>query len=403
MPAGGIVLAETAPEASSVSDDASAGVVKGGAGEGIRPHETSGRVAAAPAAGARGEAGLPPDWSVPSAVPSGTAPTESGPKGNGTDPRSGPEILVDGGAVRPDGSAPRTPAALSGVPEGEADPSNGHVVRDGGRDLLARLDASSARSADIRPPVGVRPEAAPPSEGQGFGAERSQPAPTAARTEAAVPAGEVETELEGRSEGQSSFPEGRQGLVRPEVAHGVADDTAESLPKPPEAIGKAPVAESRPAGGGGGEISQRIDSQSLHEMVEKTTWSLRNGHQEVRIALKPDHLGHVRMVIAAEEHHVTVRIITDVPAAKDLIEANLHHLRQELEQQGVRVEQLDVLYAGDDHEAPEHRQARERILHRFAKGAAAGQGRGGRTMPQAGGGADAPAARVHAGGIDFFA
>ncbi|MFZ7125680.1 MAG: flagellar hook-length control protein FliK [Desulfobacterales bacterium] len=148
---------------------------------------------------------------------------------------------------------------------------------------------------------------------------------------------------------------------------------------------------------------QGIEPQSLDEMVEKAAWSARNGRSEVQIALKPDHLGHVRMMISAHEQQVSIRILTDVPVARDLLETHLHQLRQDIENQGMRVEQMDVLVAGEEHHAGSQHQAREHAARRMIRGPRYGNNRGdtaGKDLP---GIVRTGQAGRASSGIDYFA
>jgi flagellar hook-length control protein FliK len=44
---------------------------------------------------------------------------------------------------------------------------------------------------------------------------------------------------------------------------------------------------------------------------------------------------------------VTVRIVTELPMVRDLIEQNLHQLKADLQQQGLQVERVEVSVADD--------------------------------------------------------
>jgi hypothetical protein len=75
------------------------------------------------------------------------------------------------------------------------------------------------------------------------------------------------------------------------------------------------------------------------------------------------------MQIVAENQQLTVRIITELPVVRDMIETNLHQLKSELQGQGLQVERIEVAVADDRREHP-WRQARNGI---FRKAAAAGR------------------------------
>jgi len=99
-----------------------------------------------------------------------------------------------------------------------------------------------------------------------------------------------------------------------------------------------------------------------------------DGRSVIRIQLKPEVLGDVRMTITSENHHVAVRMITEHATTKDIIESQLHHLKAELDRQGLIVEKVDVLV--DTGTNPEHN--RQNFFHMFKNhGSAGNRGNGG--------------------------
>lgn len=84
------------------------------------------------------------------------------------------------------------------------------------------------------------------------------------------------------------------------------------------------------------------------QIVQRAAVQLRNDQGEINIDLKPDFLGRVRMQILTENQQVTVRIVTELAAVRDMIETGLNQLKSELQSQGLQVERLEVAVA-DDH------------------------------------------------------
>ncbi len=97
---------------------------------------------------------------------------------------------------------------------------------------------------------------------------------------------------------------------------------------------------------------------NFHQLVERALFTVRGEHSEARIALKPDHLGHVQLKIVTENNLVTIKIITETPVARDLIDANANQLKTELQQQGLNVGNIEVSVSDERHDA--YRQARQR-------------------------------------------
>jgi flagellar hook-length control protein FliK len=71
-----------------------------------------------------------------------------------------------------------------------------------------------------------------------------------------------------------------------------------------------------------------------------------------------------------ENHQVSVRILTELPAVRDMIEAGIQQLKSELQSQGLHVDRLEVSVSDDLRRHPEH-QARQgaRLWKEAAEGA----------------------------------
>jgi flagellar hook-length control protein FliK len=88
-----------------------------------------------------------------------------------------------------------------------------------------------------------------------------------------------------------------------------------------------------------------VKGDVIEQIVQRAAVHLKSDQGEARIDLKPEFLGQVRMQIVTENQQVTVRILTESPMVRDLIEQNLHQLKSDLQQQGLQVERVDVSVA----------------------------------------------------------
>ncbi|MDJ0882583.1 MAG: flagellar hook-length control protein FliK [Desulfobacterales bacterium] len=93
---------------------------------------------------------------------------------------------------------------------------------------------------------------------------------------------------------------------------------------------------------------------NIAQIVERVAVSVRGGQSEARIALKPDHLGSLRVQITTENNSVSVKIMTEFSMARDLLETHLPQLKLELQQQGLEVEKFDVLLSDDQQNLSRH-------------------------------------------------
>ncbi|UCF92350.1 MAG: flagellar hook-length control protein FliK [Desulfobacterales bacterium] len=87
-------------------------------------------------------------------------------------------------------------------------------------------------------------------------------------------------------------------------------------------------------------------AQIFDQIVQRAFLNLSNGQNEVKIELKPGFLGHIRMQIITENHQVAVRILTDLPQVKELIENNIQQLKTDLQHLGLKMDELQVSVGG---------------------------------------------------------
>lgn len=90
-----------------------------------------------------------------------------------------------------------------------------------------------------------------------------------------------------------------------------------------------------------------LRTHTLDQIVKRAVIYMKSGQHEARIDLKPDFLGHVRMQVTTENHQVTVKILTEFPVVKDMIENNIQQLKSDLQQQGLNVDKLEVSVSND--------------------------------------------------------
>ena len=85
----------------------------------------------------------------------------------------------------------------------------------------------------------------------------------------------------------------------------------------------------------------------LNQIVDRAVFKLNNEQSEVRIDLKPDFLGNVRPQIVTDSHQVNLRILAESSIVKELIEGNLGQLKNDLQSQGLKVDEIEVAVAKD--------------------------------------------------------
>jgi flagellar hook-length control protein FliK len=93
----------------------------------------------------------------------------------------------------------------------------------------------------------------------------------------------------------------------------------------------------------------------FEQIVQRSAVQVNGGNGEIRIDLKPEHLGHVRMQILTENQQVSVRILAELPAVREMIENGLPQLKADLQQQGLQVDRLEVAVSDDPRQHPGRR------------------------------------------------
>jgi flagellar hook-length control protein FliK len=101
----------------------------------------------------------------------------------------------------------------------------------------------------------------------------------------------------------------------------------------------------------------------MDQIVDKAAMRSNNGRSEIQIQLKPEFLGKVQMNIVAEKDQLAVRIVADQSVVKDIIETHIHHLKTELQNQGLAVEKIEVLVNPDGDPHPGREQPSQTFKH----------------------------------------
>ena len=102
---------------------------------------------------------------------------------------------------------------------------------------------------------------------------------------------------------------------------------------------------------------QSFHTEVLKQIAEKTSTSLKSGQSEIRIDLKPESLGHLRLHVLTDNQQVTVKILAENPRVKEMIENQASLIKNELQNQGIHVNTVKVemlMSGGSDFAYPQH-------------------------------------------------
>jgi len=136
------------------------------------------------------------------------------------------------------------------------------------------------------------------------------------------------------------------------------------------------------------------------KIVDRAVMTLKSGQSEMKMMLKPEFLGQVRMQVLTENQHVMVKIIVETQVVKEVIENNLGQLKGDLQSHGLEVDKFDVMTSHDSHRDGQN----PRHLHSYRSGSKTGD-RTSQDTPESAPGKQVPNRNTidDSGKIDFFA
>lgn len=150
---------------------------------------------------------------------------------------------------------------------------------------------------------------------------------------------------------QNQFEMAIEDLTRPPAGTSQREN---SIPEAGITDDKAPVGFSRMPEITTGEVSagetvRPARPRPLHgdgiirQVLEQVQVKLGKGQSEMRLELKPEHLGPLSLKVSIEDGLVTANFTVARGVVKEVLQANLAELRNALEQQGLKVDQFNVM------------------------------------------------------------
>ncbi|MBD3345463.1 MAG: hypothetical protein GF401_10415 [Chitinivibrionales bacterium] len=89
-------------------------------------------------------------------------------------------------------------------------------------------------------------------------------------------------------------------------------------------------------------LMRNIEETVMKQIVEKMNTVLKNGLNEIRLTLRPESLGEVRMKIQVHEEVVVARINVESQQVKQIIESNLQNLKNALAEHNLQTGEFSV-------------------------------------------------------------
>lgn len=118
--------------------------------------------------------------------------------------------------------------------------------------------------------------------------------------------------------------------------------------------------QQRAANTGGAELSQETKGRVINQVVEHVSFFKAGKLDAVRIQLKPESLGQLKLEILTENKQVTLKIVTELHAVRSIIEENLGQLKADLRDSGLEISRCEVSVDSEAHKGHGH-------AHSFAR------------------------------------
>lgn len=105
-----------------------------------------------------------------------------------------------------------------------------------------------------------------------------------------------------------------------------------------DALSNAAVAET------GEEVAEAVSQirEIANQIMEQIKIVIRPEQTNMELQLNPEHLGRVHLTITEKEGMMTAQFTTQTEAAKEAIESQMASLRESLQNQGIKVEAIEV-------------------------------------------------------------
>lgn len=94
-------------------------------------------------------------------------------------------------------------------------------------------------------------------------------------------------------------------------------------------------------------LTPKLQENIWNQVVEKAVLVTAGKDTDMIIKLKPEHLGKVSLQISMENGVLTAKFMAESRMVKEVIEANINNLKQNLTNQGIKVDQVSVQVGSD--------------------------------------------------------
>jgi flagellar hook-length control protein FliK len=94
---------------------------------------------------------------------------------------------------------------------------------------------------------------------------------------------------------------------------------------------------------------------TLPRIIDRMIFMVRGGIQRSRLVIHPPELGRLDLDLSIKHGHLQAHLSAESTVVKELIEANLNNLRQQLSDQGLVVDKFEVMLGLNDQKSADNR------------------------------------------------
>ncbi|KMY68955.1 hypothetical protein AAU61_05185 [Desulfocarbo indianensis] len=158
--------------------------------------------------------------------------------------------------------------------------------------------------------------------------------------------GKSEGQAQDQSQQQSQAQAGEAGFKA--LAAQSAKSSSQGGQNFTETLNASSAADGRLAQAGKAAAAQRtLPTYVVRQVSEQIAQMAKSSQNQLRLALKPQELGELTIKLSIKEGALKATLVAESSSAKQTLEAGINELKQQLAQQGLKVERLEVVMSPD--------------------------------------------------------
>ena len=104
--------------------------------------------------------------------------------------------------------------------------------------------------------------------------------------------------------------------------------------------------------------AEKLSKPQLSSITNHMITQIKSGASSIELTLQPEHLGKIQMLLQSNEGTISVQILAQTSEALTLLNANSHSIKDAIEQQGIKLNDVNINLAQDNQSQPNHHEER---------------------------------------------